>query len=166
MRSRWPVRLGGPAIALALSIPVTGAEAAPDGPMLVVRHAATDAVLARLPIGAGDGFALRYRNSLYGSLAEERFSVRDGRMTLRELAADQLAVLEEYYAISRPASRAAPGDARRWTAAPGIHVEERRLRVAATDLGERTLIVDGSQPLDLWRLVDDVEPIVVLAVDR
>ena len=47
------------------------------------------------------------RNSIYGTLAEERYRVHeDGRFELVEIAAEQLAVLEEYYAVpGRPARR-------------------------------------------------------------
>ena len=50
---------------------------------------------------------MSYRNSVYGTLAEERYRVAaDGRFALVELAADQLAVLEEYYAVPGPVRRA------------------------------------------------------------
>lgn len=49
---------------------------------------------------------------------------------------------------------------------PPLPVEERALLVAATDLGERTLLVDGASPLELWRLVDDAQPTVRIELDR
>jgi hypothetical protein len=36
------------------------------------------------------------------------------------------------------------------------------LIVAGTDLGQRTLLVDGAAPVALWRLVDDRSPSVEL----
>jgi hypothetical protein len=115
----------------------------------------------------GDRFAVRYRNSLYGTLAEERYTVTSGgRFTLEELAADQLAVLEEYYALPSPPRPAPDSDRRAFVAPP--HPERAptfdELSIAATDLGERTLLVPGSEPVDLWRLVDDGDPTVVLQV--
>jgi hypothetical protein len=133
------------------------------GPALAVRDA-DGALLARIPLGTGQGFALRYRNSLYGTLAEERFVVAEqGRMRLVELAADQLAVLEEYYAVTQ-AQRTPQGSRRAWVAGPATAVELDELSIAATDLGERTLLVDGRAPLPLWRLVEE-DPTVVLRVE-
>jgi hypothetical protein len=109
-------------------------------------------------------FTLRYRNSVYRSVAEERYTVGlDGRIHLAGLAADELAVLEEYYAIDDPARRTTAG-ARNWVASPARRVVLRDLTVAATDLGRRALIVEGRPPLDLWRLVEDTAPSVLLEV--
>jgi hypothetical protein len=133
-------------------------------PALTVRDA-DGALLARVPLSAGQGFALRYRNSLYGTLAEERFVVAaQGQLRLVELAADQLAVLEEYYAVTEPAMRAPRGSRRAWVATPARTVELPELTIAATDLGERTLLVPGRSPLPLWRLVE-ADPTVVLQVE-
>ena len=136
----------------------------PDGPAVVVTDADGD-VLARVAL-TGDRFAVRYRNSLYGTLAEERYTVASGRFTLDELAADQIAVLEEYYAVPGPPRPAPDGDRRAFVAAP--HPERSptfdELSIAATDLGERTLLVPGSDSVELWRLVHD-DPTVVLQVD-
>lgn len=120
--------------------------------------------LLRVPLPPDGSFSLRYRNSLYGSLAEERFVIADeGRLDLVELRADELAVLEEYYAINEAASPS--GGTRAWAAAPAHRPTIHRLRVAATDLGERTLLVAGREPLELWRLVDDAEPSVIIELD-
>ncbi len=142
-------------------------ETGPDGRAVVVTDAGGD-VLARVAL-SGDRFAVRYRNSLYGTLAEERYTVtRDGNFTLDQLAADQLAVLEEYYAVPGPPRPAPDEDRRGFLAAP--HPKRSptfdELSIAATDLGERTLLVPGSDPVDLWRLVDDDGPTVVLRVGR
>ena len=131
---------------------------------LVVRDA-NGVTLARADLGEGR-FALHYRNSVYGSRAEERFTVLDdGRIHLVGLAADDAAVLGEYYGTRDP-RRAAIGAAFRWEAAPAHPVTIERLRLAATDLGERALIVDGRPPIDLWRLVADSAPEVSLGAER
>jgi hypothetical protein len=163
--SRGAVR-GLAAALLAGAVLVAGAVAGTvdsRGPALAVRDA-DGALLARIPLPADQDFALRYRNSLYGTLAEERFVVAErGQMRLVELAADQLAVLEEYYAV-RHAVRAPWGSRRAWVAGPATAVELDQLSIAATDLGERTLLVAGRWPLPLWRLVDD-DPTVVLQIE-
>jgi hypothetical protein len=126
---------------------------------------ADGALLASIPLADGQGFALQYRNSLYGTLAEERFDVTErGHVRLVDLAADQLAVLEEYYAVTQPAVRAPRGSRRRWVAEPAQAVELAELTIAATDLGERTLLVAGHSPVPLWELVD-ADPTVVLQVE-
>jgi hypothetical protein len=165
---RWRGRTGGLTIA-AVMVVLLGAGAAVAGnraPALVVRGS-DGTPLARVELPPDGSFALRYRNSLYGSLVEERFVVStDGRLRLVGLAADELAVLEEYYAIDRPAVRQPAGTSRAWEAEPPLTVEEAAILIAATDLGERTLLVTGALPLELWRLVDDAAPSVWLEVDR
>lgn len=164
MRDRWRARTTGLAIILAVAA-LGGlawtAASAQTGPVLVVRLP-DGTQLAGVQLGAGGEFALRYRNSLYGSLAEERFVGTDGRMELVQLAADQLAILEEYYAIDEPARPPSGIDSRRWIAEPRQAVSLETLVVAATDRGERTLLVEGRSALELWRLVDDGEASVVL----
>jgi hypothetical protein len=166
MTDRWRGRAGGLAIpvllaATALMVALPGVRGA-DGPVLLVRLP-DDRVVAEVPLPYGE-FALRYRNSLYRSTAEERFAIdTQGRLVLVGLAADELAVLEEYYAIAEPAERT-PGDSCAWRAVPGNDVMLGELIVAATDLGRRTLLVDGRRPLELWRLVDDGSPSVTLEV--
>jgi hypothetical protein len=165
---RWPGRIAGLAAALIAGAVVTvtipaGADPAWSGPAITIRDAG-GAVLASAPLPADGRFALRYRNSVYGTLAEERFVVGDdGRFRLVELAADQLAVLEEYYAVTRPAVRTPPGGRRAWSAPPARPLVLEELRVAATDLGRRTLLVDD-RSLALWRLVD-ADPTVILTVE-
>lgn len=164
---RWRGRASGLTIA-ALTLVLLGAAASEAGrhrPALVVRG--TDgSTLARVELPADGSFALRYRNSLYGSLVEERFvTTSDGRMRLTGLGADELGVLEEYYAIDAPAAPGAAAAARAWEAVPALDVEEDAILIAATDLGERTLLVDGEPELELWRLVDDAAPSVWLEVD-
>lgn len=166
MLSRWRGRRAVLAIvAAAVLLGAAAAVALGGGSSPAVRVLLPDGrVVARVPLPDGGTFALRYRNSLYGTLAEERFTVTaDGRIRLAGLEAEQLAVLEEYYAVDSPA-RPAPGLG--WMALPARTPVERVLRVAATDLGERTLLVDGTEPLELWRLVDDASPTVLLEVER
>ncbi|WAP52137.1 hypothetical protein OL239_02130 [Arthrobacter sp. ATA002] len=121
-------------------------------------------VLAAVPVDGGS-FAVSYRNSLYGSTAEERYEIRpDGSYLLVQLAADDLAVLEEYYAVPGAPDPAEPGDRRNWVAAPDPSrpAAFTSLSVAATDLGQRTVHTAGAPPLDLWTLVDDGDPFVTL----
>ena len=139
----------------------------PDPPpawWLVVR-AATDEVMVRVPLPDGR-FALRYRNSVYGSLAEERFVVTDdGRMSLVELAADEAAVLEEYYSAADRPRPAPAGDPLRWRAQPATALTLEELPLAATRHGLRTLIVDGRGPVPLWQVAGDGGPTVILEVE-
>jgi hypothetical protein len=125
-------------------------------------------VLATAPL-CGDRFAVSYRNSIYGTLAEERYKVLpDRRYRLVEIAADQLAVLEEYYAAPGAPRRAAEPDRREWVAPPdpATPVIFEALSIAATDLGERTVHVPGEPPLELWRLVEDRNPFVALHIEK
>lgn len=121
-------------------------------------------VLARVPLAADDAFSLGYRNSLYGTVAQERFDVIDARhFRLRELAAEQLAVLEEYYAVDVAPQR---GPTDWWTAPPAQELVLDELRVSATDLGQRTLLVTGQPPHELWRLVEDEAPTVIISIEE
>ncbi|WP_119458459.1 hypothetical protein [Rhodospirillaceae bacterium SYSU D60014] len=125
-------------------------------------------VLASVPFH-GEHFAVSYRNSIYGTLAEERYAVLpDGRYRLVEIAADQLAVLEEYYAVPGAPRRAAESDRREWVVSPDPERPTvlRILSIAATDLGERTVHVPGEPPLELWWLVGDRDPFVVLDIEE
>ena len=138
----------------------------PPGRMIVIRN--DDGVLARVPL-AGDTFAVGYRNSLYGTFAEERYTVGvDGTYRLEQIAADQLAVLEEYYAVPDPPVAAGDGDRRAWVvpANPARPAEFTRLSLAATNLGQRTLYVPGAPPLALWTLVGDTNPFIVLNLEE
>lgn len=136
---------------------------APQSSWQLVVRAANDEVLLREPLPGGR-FTLRYRNSVYGSLAEERFAIdAHGRMVLVELAADEAAVLDEYYIAQRP-TPADPGDARLWRAAPRAPQELDQIPMAATEHGGRTLVVEG-RPLPLWQLVGDGPPTITLEVE-
>jgi hypothetical protein len=122
------------------------------------------AILAKSELADGR-FALRYRNSVYGSLAEERFAVAgDGRILLAGLAAEELAVLGEYYTARNPRP-ADGGQALRWEAAPQQTIVLEQLTVAATDLGQRTLLVSGRPPIALWLLVGDSAPELTLRAE-
>lgn len=163
--NRWRGRLGALVIGGVVLLCGWAATTTVAGSPAQLRVTADDGtVLATVPLPDSGAFALRYRNSLYGTLAEERFVVTaDGRLRLTGLAAEQLAVLEEYYAIDEPATRTWTGRMA-WLASPAHVPVEERLRVAATDLGARTLLVAGSAPLRLWTLVGDDRPVVVLDV--
>lgn len=161
MASRWRGRIAGLAILVTVAPLTLTAGAARADPILVVRGP-DDRVLAELRLPDGT-FTLRYRNSVYRSIAEEHYVVDAlGRIELVGLSADELAVLEEYYAIDRPAWSAGHGAIRPWRADPARRVNIENLIVAGTDLGQRTLLVEGETPLALWRLVDDRSPSVEL----
>jgi hypothetical protein len=163
MTRRWRGRSIGLAILALLLLPLAVSAGSRQYPLLIVRGP-DGAVLARMPLPDG-GFTLRYRNSVYRSTAEEYYAVAPaGLIELRSLAADELAVLEEYYAIDEPARPSTSG-ARAWTAEPGRPVRLASLIVAATDLGRRTLLIDGQPALELWRLVRDESPSVHLSLD-
>lgn len=133
--------------------------------MIVVRDRAGDE-LASLPLN-GDTFSVSYRNSIYQTLAEERYLVgADESYQLVEIAADQLAVIEEYYAVPGAPSPAPAGDRRAYVVQPDPNHPAvfDALSIAATDLGERTIHIPGSAPFALWQLVDDATPYLVLEI--
>jgi len=138
--------------------------AARGAPNWIVVRDDAGAELARVALPASGAFGLRYRNSVYGSIAEEWFRVEGDAVILERLAADELAVLEEYYTATG-AVRAGPGRDRRWVVPVERPPIELPLRVRATKLGERTLLGGGVE-LPLWRLVatrDDT--LVVLSIE-
>jgi hypothetical protein len=139
---------------LAAGLLGVGCAVASPGPAVTVRDG-DGALLARVSLPTAE-FAVSYRNSLYGTRAEERYRVVDGgRFGLVALAADQLAVLEEYYAVPGPVRAAPDGDRRAWVADPAGHPVFDELAIAATALGERTLLVPGQAPVPLPPLVAD-----------
>jgi hypothetical protein len=131
---------------------------------IVVRDAA-GVELARAALPASGELTLRYRNSVYRSIAEERFRVEGDHLRLVELRADELAVLEEYYTATG-ADRAPTGSDRQWHVAverPPITLPH---RVQATALGERTLLTDVAE-VSLWRLVEGHDDtLVILSVEE
>jgi len=152
------------ATVLAAGLLGAGCAGADPGPALTVRGSGGE-LLTQVPLPAKE-FAVSYRNSVYGSVAEERYHVREGgRFGLVELAADQLAVLEEYYAVPGPVRTAPDGDRRRFVAEPRDHPVFSELAIAATALGERTLHVPGRPPVPLPPLVTD-EVTVVLDIEE
>ena len=167
---RWflAVVLAGAAVLVGTGVTATTSPpAGGNGPAVVVRTPDGE-VVASVPL-TGDRFAVGYRNSVYTTLAEERYRVLpDGRFALVEIAADQVAVLEEYYALPGAPRPAPPGDRRGHVADP----DPARpavfdvLDIAATDLGERTLHVPGAAPVPIWRLVTGDDPTVLLEIER
>ena len=116
-----------------------------------------------------DTFAVGYRNSVYRTLAEERYRVHpDGRFELVELAAEQVAVLEEYYAVPGAPRPAPPGDRLDFVVEPDPNRPAvfHDLRIAATDLGERTLFVPGADPVLIWQRVVSDDPTVILDIEE
>lgn len=165
MPRRWRGRTAVLAIAVVVGL-LTGTAVAGGGAPATLRVALPDGrLLTRVPLPEDGSLALRYRNSLYGTIAEERFeATADGRLRLVGLGAEQLAVLEEYYAIDTPARRVAGSLG--WSADPAHVPVIETLRIAATDRGERTLHVAGQPPIELWRLVPDAAPSVLLSLER
>jgi hypothetical protein len=137
-------------------------------PSAVTVRAPDGDLIARVPL-SGDTFAVGYRNSVYTTLAEERYRVlSDGRFELIELAAEQTAVLEEYYAVPGPPRAAGPGDRLPYVvdpdpSRPAVFDD---LRIAATDLGERTLFVPGHAPVPIWERVVTDDPTVILDIEE
>jgi hypothetical protein len=167
---RWlaPVVLVLAAVLIGAVVAATTAGLAGDDGRAVVVRTPDGEVVARVPL-TGDRFAVSYRNSVYTTLAEERYRVlSDGRFELVELAADQVAVLEEYYAVPGAPRPAPPGDRRHHVAEP----DPARpavfdvLNIAATDLGERTLHTPGTDPVPIWRLLTREDPTVLLEIER
>ena len=174
---RWRGR-GGPATAaifaaaviLAVGVVVVGARpelAALGEPrrawQLVVR-ANDESVLLSVALPE-DRFVLRYRNSIYGSVAEERFTVNaQGQMVLVEVAADDPVVLDEYYRASRP-TVTVEGDARPWRAVPDAPLLLDQLPLAATPHGRRTLIVED-EAFPLWPLAEGGAPTLLLRAEH
>jgi len=150
------------AFLIAATLATTGARTGDRGVVVVTEPGGN--VLARVPLEGAGRFSLRYRNSLYGTLAKEHFTLSpDGSFQLRALEAEQLAVLEEYYAVNVAPER---GESGWWTAPPAYELELDELRVAATDLGQRSLLVPGQPPLDLWPLVEDRVPSVIITIEK
>ena len=78
------------------------------------------------------------------------------------VSSQELAVLEEYYAVDEAPIR---GATEWYHAEPAYELELERLTVAATDLGERTILVDGHAPVPLWTLAADASPFVHVEVE-
>jgi hypothetical protein len=165
MTDRWR-RPRAVAISIACALLAAIAIGAANPAVRSLRVTLPDGMtLARVPLPADGSFTLRYRNSLYGTLAEERFVVTaTGELRLVELGADQLAVLEEYYAIDEPAHREA--GPRTFAAQPANVPIIEQLQIAATDRGERTLLIRGQPPVELWHFVADGDPSVLLELNE
>jgi len=164
---RWRGRrLAGLAALVLVAGAMAGAAAMAredDTRWIVVRDRA-GAELTRAPLPCSNELALRYRNSVYKSVAEEHFEVTGDHLKLVELQADELAVLEEYY-TAVGATRADPGSGLRWRIGVERPPIELPLRIQATALGERTLLT-SEEEVSLWRLVADRDDmLVVLSIE-
>lgn len=152
------------AVGLAAAASASRPTGTPGHEWQLVARAPNGDVLLRVPLPE-DRFVLRYRNSVYGSLAEERFTIRaDGRMALVELAADEAAVLDEYYVTADRPRPSDTGDTRRWEAEPAALLQLAELPIAATRHGERTLVVEG-RAVALWQLAGAGGPTVILQAE-
>jgi hypothetical protein len=167
--NRWRGRLvAGLAAAILIATAMAGSagRGRDDTSRWVVVRDATGVELARAALAPADGFALRYRNSVYRSLAEEQFRIEGDHLLLVELRAEELAVLEEYYAAATGAVRASSGSDLTWRIAverPAIRLPH---RVRATALGKRTLVTANAE-IELWRLVQDRDDtLVILSIEK
>ena len=156
-------------LALALAAGTTAAVlvARGDGVPTVTVRTPDGGLIAAVPLD-GDTFAVGYRNSIYSTLAEERYHLLpDGRFELVELAAEQLAVLEEYYQVPGAPRPASSGDRLAYVVEPdpARPATFDQLRIAATDLGERTLFVPGHAPVPIWERVVTADPTVILDIE-
>ncbi|MBA2266299.1 MAG: hypothetical protein H0W17_07905 [Chloroflexi bacterium] len=162
---RWRGRLVGLAVVILMVSATAGALAMArnDTTRWVVIRDDAGSELARAALPPSSAFALRYRNSVYRSVAEEHFVVEGDHLELVELRADELAVLEEYY-TAVGGVRDGSGN-RTWRIAVERPPIELPLRIQATALGERTLLTAQGE-IALWRLVagrDDT--LVVLTIE-
>ena len=154
MTDRWRGRRRAGLAAVVLTAAVLAGTVGTTGlaaPRWIVIRDTAGVELARAALPASGTFSLRYRNSLYGSTVEERFRAEGDRLAQVSLAAEELAVLEEYYGATGATHIDAPDDL-------GWQVDIDRppvalpLRVQATALGERELVTEGGV-VSLWRLV-------------
>ena len=167
-RHRLPRLVALFVLPLALAGGAPAVAASGNGEQSVTVRTPDGGLVAQVPL-RGNGFAVSYRNSVYGTVAEERYRVApDGRFELVELAADQSAVLEEYYAVPGAPRPAPAGDRRAYVAAPdpARPAVFGDLNIAATDLGERTLWVPGSAPVHVWQRVVGDNPTVLLEIEE
>ncbi len=157
---RWRGRrLSGLAVVVLLVLGTTAAVVArDDGDRWIVVRDAAGAELTRAVLPDSGEMGMRYRNSVYESLAEEHFRVAGDHLRLVELRADELAVLEEYYTAVGASPSAGP---RAWHIAVERPPIALPLRVQATELGRRTLLIAHGE-IELWRLVAGRDDTVVL----
>ncbi|MDK3258867.1 hypothetical protein [Blastococcus capsensis] len=168
MRRRLLIGMLALLAAIAAAGGVVAVATGGEGEQAVTVRGPEGELIARVPLD-GDTFAVGYRNSIYRTLAEERYRVLpDGRFELVELAAEQVAVLEEYYAVPGAPRPSPPGDRLPFVvepdpSRPAVFDD---LHIAATDLGERTLFVPGSDPVPIWQRVVTEDPSVILDIEE
>jgi hypothetical protein len=164
-RGRRPAGLAA-VFALGLLIAAAAASAREaDRSQVVVRDDA-GRVLAEVALPPSRELTLRYRNSIYHSIAEEHFRVSGNELELLSLGAEELAVLEEYYGAFGAERDGDVGHGERaWSVGVERPPVALPLRIQATALGERTLLIGGRE-ISLSQLVagrDDT--VVVLSIE-
>ncbi len=116
-----------------------------------------------------DRFAVGYRNSVYGTLAEERYRVHpDGRFELVELAAEQVAVLEEYYQVPGAPPPAPAGDRLDFVVAPDPARPPSSTTSTSpppTSASARSTC-PGHAPVPVWQRVVSDDPTVILDIEE
>jgi Domain of unknown function (DUF1850) len=120
----------------ALVLAACAAAVQAGGPPHVLAKDRDGRTVAALP--AADGFALTYRHSYYRQPAVERFRVTNGGFRLVEIASPSEAVLD-YYDVEGTRSRRGGW----WTLRLARPARFRRMPLAATALGRRTLVAGG-----------------------
>lgn len=167
MTDRWRGRRRAGLAAVVVGAAVLSGTVATSvlaAPQWVVVRDSTGMELARAQLPPSGAFTLRYRNSLYGSLVEERFRAAGNHLAQVSLAAQELAVLEEYYGAVGASPTDAPAGLG-WEVAIDRPPVALPLRVQATALGERELVTEAGT-LSLWRLVEGHDSTrVVLTVE-
>jgi hypothetical protein len=119
-----------------------GALALTGGSPHVVARGA-DGVVADLRLPASGTFALEYRHSYYRAPARETFRATEDGFELVAISSRSEAVLD-YYEIE--GSRSRRGGV--WTLRPARPARFRRMALAATETGRRTLVAgDRRTPL-------------------
>ncbi len=162
--NRWRGRrLAGLAVVWLMVSATAAAVARTDTTRWVVIRDDAGTELARAALPPSGVFGMRYRNSIYRSLAEEHFQVEADHLDLVELRAEELAVLEEY---STAVGGVRDGSGRSmWSVEVERPPIELPLRIQATALGERTLLT-SEEEVSLWRLVADRDDtLVVLSIE-
>jgi hypothetical protein len=128
-------------VALAAVLLIGSLAAGTDaGPRVTVQEAGVEAALP-----ASGRFALTYRHSVYRAPAEERFRAEGDDFVLEAVASPSEAVID-YYAIEGRRTRRHGW----WVLTLDRPARFHDMALAATDVGRRTLVVEGRR-YPLWR---------------